>query len=97
MQQHIGIAVANGAATASAPAYPMRGHQLAFRAISDSYDGWSVAEMQQYIRDLVLFGVNQIELVAPDGKPVIRMTPPADKPVEKAREKKNGAVGKSAH
>ena len=46
---------------ASAPKYPIRGHQLGYRPRANSYDGWSVAQYEQYIRDLSLFGCNAIE------------------------------------
>jgi hypothetical protein len=35
------------------------------RSISNSYDGWTLQQMEQYIRDLVVFGTNQIEVVGP--------------------------------
>ncbi len=46
---------------ASAPRYPIRGHQLGYRPTANSYDGWSVAQYEQYIRELALFGCNAIE------------------------------------
>ncbi len=46
---------------ATAPAYALRGHQLGYRATANSYDGWTVAQYDQYIRELALFGVNAIE------------------------------------
>ena len=50
---------------ASAPKYPLRGHQLGYRPKTNSYDGWSVAVWDQYIRDLAVFGTNAIELIPP--------------------------------
>lgn len=47
--------------TASAPRYPLRGHQLGYRALANSYDAWSPEQYDQYIRELALFGVNSIE------------------------------------
>jgi hypothetical protein len=47
----------------TAPAYPIRGHQLGYRAQANSYDAWSVAQFEQYIRDLTFFGVNSIESI----------------------------------
>jgi hypothetical protein len=52
-------------ALASAPQYPLRGHQLGYRPKTNSYDGWDVAQWEQYIRDLVVFGTNAIELIPP--------------------------------
>lgn len=45
----------------SAPASPIRGHQLGYRATANSYDAWTVAQYDQYIRELALFGANSIE------------------------------------
>lgn len=45
----------------TAPAYPLRGHQLGYRNTANTYDGWSVAQYEQYIRELVIFGANAIE------------------------------------
>lgn len=45
----------------SAPAYRIRGHQLGYRSTANSWDAWSVAQFDQYIRELALFGVNSIE------------------------------------
>jgi len=50
---------------ATAPKYPMRGHQLGFRPKTNSYDGWTLAMWEQYIRDLAVFGTNAIELIPP--------------------------------
>jgi hypothetical protein len=49
----------------SAPQSPLRGHQLGYRPKTNSYDGWTVAMWEQYIRDLVVFGTNAIELIPP--------------------------------
>lgn len=45
----------------SAPAYPLRGHQLGFRNRANSWDAWTVEQFDQYIRELALFGTNAIE------------------------------------
>ena len=50
---------------ATAPQTPLRGHQLGYRPKTNSYDGWTVAMWEQYIRDLVVFGCNAIELIPP--------------------------------
>jgi hypothetical protein len=49
----------------SAPQTALRGHQLGYRPKTNSYDGWTVALWEQYIRDLAVFGVNAIELIPP--------------------------------
>ncbi len=46
---------------ASSPAYPIRGHQLGYRTTANSYDAWTVAQYDQYIRDLAIFGNNAVE------------------------------------
>jgi len=46
---------------ATTPAYPIRGHQIGFRHRANSWDAWTVEEMEQHIRELTFFGVNSIE------------------------------------
>src|SRR5699024_2171024 len=46
---------------ATAPSYPMRGHQLGYRNTANSWDAWTVDQYEQYIRELALFGTNSIE------------------------------------
>lgn len=48
----------------SAPRFPIRGHQIGFRATANSWDAWTVAQFDQYFRELALFGVNAIEDIA---------------------------------
>jgi hypothetical protein len=49
----------------TAPRYPVRGHQLGYRPKTNAYDAWSVPMWESYIRDLVVFGTNAIELIPP--------------------------------
>lgn len=49
----------------SSPVYPLRGHQLGYRPKTNSYDAFTVARYDQYIRDLALFGANSIEILPP--------------------------------
>jgi hypothetical protein len=61
----------------TSPAYPIRGHQLGYRARANSYDAWNAATYEQYIRDLVLFGTNCIENIPfEDDQPSPHMTVP---------------------
>ncbi len=46
---------------ASAPAYPIRGHQLGYRHTANTYDAWTVAQYDQYIREQAIFGSNAVE------------------------------------
>jgi hypothetical protein len=50
---------------ATAPRYSLRGHQLGYRAKTNSYDAWTLAIWEQYYRDMVVFGMNAIELIPP--------------------------------
>ncbi len=49
----------------TAPHYRLRGHQLGYRPKTNSYDGWTAAMWEQYIRDLAVFGTNALELIPP--------------------------------
>ncbi|MDA2924014.1 hypothetical protein MYX65_05055 [Acidobacteria bacterium AH-259-L09] len=49
----------------TAPAYPLRGHQLGYRPKANSYDAFTAEMWDQYIRDLVVFGTNAIEMIPP--------------------------------
>ena len=57
--------LAGGLNLASAPKYPLRGHQLGYRPKTNSYDAWDAAQWERYIRDLAVFGTNAIELLPP--------------------------------
>jgi hypothetical protein len=59
------ITLSTNLSVASAPRTQIRGHQLGYRPKTNSYDGWNVAEWEQYIRDLAVFGTNAIELIPP--------------------------------
>lgn len=48
---------------AEAPEKAMRGHQLGYRNLANSYDGWIPEQYEQYIRELVIFGTNSIEAI----------------------------------
>ncbi len=47
------------------PKYPLRGHQLAYRDKQNTCPNWTVADFDQYIRELALFGSNAIEILPP--------------------------------
>ena len=59
------VTLPDGFHVATAPAYPLRGHQLGYRPKTNSYDGWTPAVWEQYIRDLAVFGTNAVELIPP--------------------------------
>ena len=55
---------------ATAPQYPLRGHQLGYRNTANSWDAWTVEQFDQYIRELALFGANSVENIPfQDGAP----------------------------
>ena len=56
-----GRGIPAGLDISSAPAYPIRGHQLGYRHHSNTYDAWDEARYDRYIRELALFGANSIE------------------------------------
>jgi hypothetical protein len=62
-RQHLEID--DGLRITTAPKVAIRGHQLGYRPKTNSYDGWSVAMWEQYIRELAIFGTNTIELIPP--------------------------------
>jgi hypothetical protein len=43
------------------PRVAIRGHQLGYRARANSWDAWTIAQFEQYIRDLIVFGANSVE------------------------------------
>lgn len=45
----------------TSPQSSIRGHQLGFRSTANSWDAWTVAQFEQYIRELALFGINSVE------------------------------------
>ena len=51
-----------------APQYPIRGHQIGYRHTANTYDAWDVQTYEQYLRDLILFGTNSVELIQEGGR-----------------------------
>ena len=49
----------------STPRFPIRGHQMGYRPKTNAYDAWSVDQFDSYIRDLMIFGANSIEIMPP--------------------------------
>ena len=46
---------------ATSPKYPIRGHQIGYRNTANSWDSWTMAQYEAYLRELALFGANSIE------------------------------------
>src|SRR6478672_2109777 len=59
------VAIADDFKLATTPKYPLRGHQLGYRPKTNSYDAWDLDVWEQYLRDLIVFGCNAIELIPP--------------------------------
>lgn len=59
------LSLADNVSIATSPTYPIRGHQLGYRPKTNAYDAWTVAQYDQYIRELALFGANSIEIMPP--------------------------------
>ena len=64
---------------ATSPKYPIRGHQLGYRATANSYDAWDAAQFDQYVRELALFGANCVEGIPfHDDRPTVASHPRRD-------------------
>ncbi|MHC4756866.1 MAG: beta-N-acetylhexosaminidase family protein, partial [Planctomycetota bacterium] len=50
---------------ATAPKIGLRGHQQAYRPKTNSYDAWTIEMWEQYYRDMIVFGMNAVELIPP--------------------------------
>jgi hypothetical protein len=50
---------------ATAPRWALRGHQIGYRAKTNSYDAWTIEIWEQYYRDMVVFGMNAVEFIPP--------------------------------
>jgi hypothetical protein len=59
------VVVAEELNLTAAPQSRLRGHQLGYRPKTNSYDAWDVPAWEQYLRDLIVFGCNAIELIPP--------------------------------
>lgn len=57
-----GLRVSPDLQVITAPKYPVRGVQLAYRPLPNTYDKWELADFEQYVRDLIVFGANSIEI-----------------------------------
>jgi hypothetical protein len=59
------ITLPAGFSITTAPKYRLRGHEMAYRPKTNSYDAWTLPVWEQYFRDLVVFGTNAVELAPP--------------------------------
>lgn len=52
------------------PYMPVRGHQLSYTDMNNTYEAWSEKQYERYIRDLMMFGMNTVEgCLGKDEKP----------------------------
>jgi hypothetical protein len=42
------------------PQYPIRGHELGYRPMNNTWDAWTPDQFEQYIRELAFFGANAV-------------------------------------
>ena len=70
------VSLATPLTVTASPEYAIRGHQIGYRAAANSYDAWTPAQYDQYIRELALFGTNAIETIPlQDDRPTVGSTP----------------------
>jgi hypothetical protein len=76
------VLVPAGVRIVTAPKFSLRGHQLGYRPINNTYSAWSAGQFEQYIRELALFGANSIEILPPGADDLPRgpqmKTPPLE-------------------
>jgi len=49
----------------TAPEKSVRGYQIGYRMKNNTYDAWTVAQFEQQMLDLAVFGINTVQFVAP--------------------------------
>jgi hypothetical protein len=47
------------------PEKPIRGYQIGYRPKNNTYDAWTMAQFEQQLRDLAIFGMNTVQAIAP--------------------------------
>lgn len=59
------VQIPDGINIVSSLKYPLRGHQIGYRPSNNTYDAWTPAIFEQYVRDMAVFGTNAVELIPP--------------------------------
>ena len=59
-----------------APAKAVRGHQLGYRPLSNTYDKWTQDDFVRYMTELIFFGMNTVELIPIGQKNELTVTDP---------------------
>jgi len=62
------VELSSTVAIARSPQYPIRGHQIGYRHTANTYDAWDVPTYEQYLRDMIFFGTNSVELILEGGR-----------------------------
>jgi hypothetical protein len=75
------IALPGDLEVTTAPHYGMRGYNMGYGDLSNTYGGWDLPQWEQYLRDLIVFGVNTLRLSpsrwdSPRSKSVHQPLPP---------------------
>ena len=76
---HGRLSIASSLDIATSPAFAIRGHQLGYRATTNTYDAWDAHQFEQYIRELAFFGANSVEGIPLEGSrdtPVMKVPRP---------------------
>jgi len=62
---HLEASIDDNLDITTSPKYKLRGHQIGYRPKVNAYDAWTPAIFEQYLRDMVIFGTNAVELIPP--------------------------------
>lgn len=62
---HLTASVDDNLDITTSPKYQLRGHQIGYRPKVNAYDAWTPAIFEQYLRDMIIFGTNAVELIPP--------------------------------
>ncbi len=62
---HLTASIDDNLDITTSPKYQLRGHQIGYRPKVNAYDAWTPAIFEQYLRDMIIFGTNAVELIPP--------------------------------
>ncbi len=60
-----GTVLSQPLSVSTAPEVPIRSHQIGYRYKNNTYDAWTLPMFEQQIRDLAVFGISGLQVVAP--------------------------------
>lgn len=72
-----GILIPENLSEVQVPEFHVRGEQIPFRAVSNTWDAWNVSQMRDYYVDFLIFGMNTVEVIQPDSmySPLFKILP----------------------